>query len=359
MLIDELVLIIFFIIVFLNFFIVKNYKYIFLRNVVDKEFHKPQSFHRKATPRIGGFLIFIFFFFLINIFLEKNLLFFKIITIGSFFFLLGFFSDINSKVSPNKRLFFMLIITSVLIYFFDIKIIRTQLYALDIFINNHKLFSLLFVCLCIVFLCNGCNFIDGFNGLLIIHIIIILLILYYINYQNGNIILLKNLIILLLVTLISVLFYNFPNAKIFLGDSGAYFLGSITSLIVIELSNLNQSISPFFFASILFYLFFEVFFSFFRKIFFSLSPFKPDKKHLHMLVFIWVYSIVKNSNKANYLTGLLINIFYILIILPLLFKYKNVTFCKIYFFVLLNIYLISYFLLREKTLKLRPISKNF
>jgi len=63
MLIDKLVLIIFFTIVFLNFFIVKNYKYIFLRNVVDKEFHKPQSFHRKATPRIGGFLIFIFFFF--------------------------------------------------------------------------------------------------------------------------------------------------------------------------------------------------------------------------------------------------------------------------------------------------------
>ena len=356
---DELILIIFVVITFFNFLITKYYKLFFLNNAVDKEFYKPQAFHSKPTPRIGGFLIFIPFIFFFSIFFEKNFLFFKIVTTGSFFFLLGFFSDINFKISPNKRLFVMLIITPVLIHFFDIKVISTQLHALDLFISSHKLFSLIFVCLCIVFLSNGCNLIDGFNGLLIIHIIIIFLILYYINYQNGNIPFLKYLISFLLVSLISVLFYNFPNAKIFLGDGGAYFLGALTSLIVIELSNLNQSISPFFFACILFYLFFEVFFSFFRKIFFNISPVKPDKKHLHMLLFMWIFSVVKKPDKANYLTGLLINIFYIFMISPLLFKYKNMTFCKIYFFVLLNMYLISYFILREKTLKLKPASKNF
>jgi UDP-N-acetylmuramyl pentapeptide phosphotransferase/UDP-N-acetylglucosamine-1-phosphate transferase len=245
----------------------------------------------------------------------------------------------------------MLIIGIFLIYFFDIRIAKTQFFFLDNLINSHKFISILFVCLCLVFISNGCNFIDGFNGLLLIHIIIILTVLYFINYSNNINDLLKYLITFLILILISVLFYNFPKAKIFLGDSGAYFLGTITSLIIIEINNLNQQISPFFFACLLFYVFFEVIFSFFRKLFFNFSPFKPDKKHLHMLFFRWIFSKVKNLDKANYLTGLFINIFYFLSILPLLFNYKNTTFCKIYLFILFNIYLLSYYVLRLKSLK--------
>jgi UDP-N-acetylmuramyl pentapeptide phosphotransferase/UDP-N-acetylglucosamine-1-phosphate transferase len=175
--------------------------------------------------------------------------------------------------------------------------------------------------------------------------------LYFINYQNSNTDLVKYLIIFLLVSSASVLFYNFPVAKIFLGDGGAYFLGVIISLIIIELSNINQIISPFFFAGLLFYVFFEVFFSFFRKIFLNLSPLKPDNKHLHMLLFKWIFYKIKNRDKANYLTGISVNIFYFFMILPLLYNYKNVTFCKTYFFVLISAYLLLYFLLKEKTTK--------
>jgi UDP-N-acetylmuramyl pentapeptide phosphotransferase/UDP-N-acetylglucosamine-1-phosphate transferase len=355
---DKSLLIIFFFSLFLNFFVIKNYKYFFLHKTTDKDFYKPQSFHTKGIPRIGGLLVFIYFLFFIIFFPEKNFFFPQIVLLGSLFFLIGFFSDIDSKISPNKRLCLMLISAFIIIYFFDIRVKYTQFQALDILINNYKLFSVIFVCLCLVFLSNGCNFIDGFNGLLIIHIIIIFLILYYINYNNGNVFFFKYLISFVIITLISVLIYNFPYSKIFLGDGGSYFLGILTSLVIIELSNANPLISPFFFASILFYIFFEVFFSFFRKIFFNSSPLKPDKKHLHMLFFIWIFSKVKNLNKANYLTGLLINVLYFFMILPLLFNYKNMVFCKIYFFILLNLYLISYLILRGKTFKLRYIKKN-
>ena len=129
--------------------------------------------------------------------------------------------------------------------------------------------------------------------------------------------------------------------------------GVVISLIIIELSNLNQVISPFFFAGILFYIFFEVFFSFFRKIFSNLSPLKPDTKHLHMLIFKYVFYKVKNFEKANYLTGFLINIFYFFLIIPLLLNYKNMTFCKLYFLILINIYLFFYFFLKGKIIKLK------
>jgi len=351
MLLDKFIIIILPLTVLLNFLIIKNYRYFLLHKTLDTDFLKPQSFHEKPIPRIGGILIYIFFFLNISIFLEKNFFFFKIIILGSIFFLIGFLSDINFKISPNKRLLLMLITGAYLIFLFDIKVLRTQISLLDDLINSHILISIIFVCLCLVFISNGCNLIDGFNGLLLIHIIIILSVLYFINYCNNNDNLIKYLIIFLILILISVLLYNFPKAKIFLGDSGAYFLGSIISLIIIEMSNFNQAISPFFFACLLFYIFFEVFFSFFRKIFFNLSPLQPDKEHLHMLFFKWIYSKVKNLNKANYLTGLIINIFYFLAILPLLFNYKNATFCKVYFFILLNIYFFSYYFLREKSVR--------
>ena len=348
---DKLILIIFPLIILLNFLIIKNFRPLLLYKTVDREFNKPQAFHAKPIPRIGGFLILFFFISFSIFFFEKNFFLLKIFTITSLFFFIGFLSDINLKIDPYKRLLLMLIISAFLIYLFDVRIVKTQFFFLDNLINSNKYISILFVCLCLVFISNGCNFIDGFNGLLLIHIIIILLVLYFINYTNNNNDLLKYLITFLILILVSVLFYNFPKAKIFLGDSGAYFLGTITSLIIIEISNLNQEISPFFFACLLFYIFFEVFFSFFRKLFFNFSPFKPDKQHLHMLFFRWIFLKVKNLNKANYLTGLFINIFYFLSILPLLFNYKNMTFCKIYFFILLNIYLLSYYVLREKSIK--------
>jgi UDP-N-acetylmuramyl pentapeptide phosphotransferase/UDP-N-acetylglucosamine-1-phosphate transferase len=349
MVLDKIILISFPLILLANFFLVKNYNLLFLKKTKDSQFYKPQAFHFKSTPRIGGFLIFVFVTAFLIIFYNKNLFSFKVIILGTFFFSLGFLGDLNINIKPELRLFFMLIVSFFIIYFLDIKIFNAQLSILNNLINSHKIISSIFVCLALLFVINGCNFIDGFNGLLIIHSIIILGILYFINAQNSNDDHIKYFILFSLIVCFSVLFFNFPKAKIFLGDSGAYLLGSIISLIVIELSNLNKIISPFFFASLLFYIFFEVFFSFFRKIFFlRTSPLKPDKKHLHMLFFKFIFSKVKKNEKANYLTALLINIFYFLLILPLLLFYKDKTFCKIYFLILITVYLSSYLYLIKK-----------
>jgi UDP-N-acetylmuramyl pentapeptide phosphotransferase/UDP-N-acetylglucosamine-1-phosphate transferase len=349
MVLDKIILISFPLILLVNFFLFKNYNLLFLKKTKDSEFNKPQAFHFISTPRIGGFLIFVFVTAFLIIFYNKNLFSFKVIILGSFFFSLGFLGDLNINIKPELRLFFMLIISFFLIYFLDIKILNAQLSILNNLINSHKIISSIFVCLALLFVINGCNFIDGFNGLLIIHSIIILGILYFINSQNSNDDHIKYFILFSIIVCFSVLFFNFPKARIFLGDSGAYFLGSIISLVIIELSNLNKIISPFFFACILFYIFFEVFFSFFRKIFFfGSSPLKPDKKHLHMLFFKLIFSRVKKIETANYLTGLLINFFYFLLIFPLLFFYKDKIFCQIYFLILLIIYLFSYLYFNQK-----------
>ena len=352
MALDKIILISFPFIVLINFILIKNYNFFFLKKTIDQEFCKPQAFHIKPTPRMGGFLIYIFFILYLIIFFEKNYFLNKIFFLGSFFFVLGFLGDLNFNIKPALRLFLMLIFSFFLIYFLDVKIFDLQIFFLNNLINDNKIISTLFVCLCLMFVINGCNFIDGFNGLLIIHSIIILSILYFVNFQNINAAYLKYFILFFIVLCFSVLFYNFPKAKIFLGDGGAYFLGGAISLIVIETSNLNRSVSPFFFASILFYVFFEVFFSFFRKIiFYRSSPLKPDKKHLHMIVFDFIFVKNKNLFKSNYSTSIVVNVFYFFLILPVLFYYKNNVFCEIYFLFLLIVYLLFYLFLSKKTFK--------
>ena len=88
--------------------------------------------------------------------------------------------------------------------------------------------------------------IDGFNGLLGINLLIINIILLVINLNNANLEF-SFLLISQIIILLSFLLFNFPKAKIFLGDSGAYLVGSLSALNVIITNNLNPNISFLFF----------------------------------------------------------------------------------------------------------------
>ena len=108
------------------------------------------------------------------------------------------------------------------------------------------IFSLMFICLCFLFIINGSNLIDGFNGLLGIHSLVIFVVLFVINLMNEN----NNLIhILFNVSLITLVFlkFNFIKAQMFLGDGGAYLIGTLIAISVIKTSVLVPSIHPFFF----------------------------------------------------------------------------------------------------------------
>ena len=167
----------------------------------------------------------------------------------------------------------------------------------------------------------------------------------FINIENE----LQPLSILItaqIIILLIFLLFNFPSAKIFMGDGGAYLFGTFTALNVIETNNLNPNVSSFFFTILLFYLFFEVFFSFIRKLVKKKSPIKPDSEHLHMLS----YKILnfKNSYRdCNYLNTLYINFIYCLLVLPSILVRENGTMCKYWFFSLIIIYLLTYFKLNS------------
>jgi len=338
--------------IFFNYYLIKNYKLLLLKKIADTEFNKPQAFHRFPAIRSGGITILIFLLFLIFFYENKNNYLLSIIALSIFFFIIGFAEDIKIHAKPELRLFYLLIVSFLIIYYFDIQVLNTQITFLNNIIFSNKFLSIIFTCFCLLFITNGCNFIDGFNGLLILQTIIILGILYFVNNYNSNDLYIHNIILFFISIFISILIFNFPNAKIFLGDSGAYISGIILSITTIQISNLNQKITPFFFACLLFYIFFEVIFSFFRKVFIEKkSPFKPDNKHLHMLIFKSLNKSIKNSLKANFLTSLIINITYLIIISPIFFFYKQENFCKTYFCFLTILYLFIYLFLKKKNFK--------
>ena len=311
--------------------------------LLDEDFEKPQAFHQYPTARSGGLASFIslgLFFTLYYFLFEKVLIDYLVLTIAMFF--LGFLEDLKLSLRAIYRLLIMSILLYFFIYFFSIYIISLDLNFLNLLMKNW-FFSSFFILICFLFIINGANLVDGFNGLLTIHLLIINFILLYINLNNGN----QDLAIVItaqIVVLISFLLFNFPKATLFLGDSGSYLFGSLVAYNIINTNNLNPQISSFFFCILLFYLFFEVFFSFFRKLYLKKSPLKPDRSHLHMLT----YSFLANSLKfkdSNYLNSLLLNVIYTSLILPAVFFQDNGLICKYWFFSLLILYIVFYSLL--------------
>tara|TARA_Y100001970_G_scaffold273067_1_gene370722 strand:- start:43 stop:1107 length:1065 start_codon:yes stop_codon:yes gene_type:complete len=334
---------------FIVFLIRKYSNSLFNGALYDNDFSKPQAFHKEPVPRCGGFasIISIVVFYILFYLIFKKLL-FDYFTLSILIFIIGFLEDIKIKISPNNRLILMILFLLFFIFVFSINISYLDILFLKNWLNN-KIFLIFFILICFLFIINGANLVDGFNGLLTIHLIIINTVILLINISNGN----EELALIIggqLVVLIAFLFFNFPKAQLFLGDSGSYLFGSLVALNIIYTNNLNPLISSFFFCVLLFYLFFEVFFSFFRKLYLKKSPFRPDRYHLHMLL----HDFLNKSGKfkdCNYVTSVLINFIYFSLILPAIFFNDNGLLCRLWFFSLLSIYLILYYLLYSFTKK--------
>jgi UDP-GlcNAc:undecaprenyl-phosphate/decaprenyl-phosphate GlcNAc-1-phosphate transferase len=341
---------IFVLLTFFIFLIISKYAFkINNGSLLDNDFTKPQAFHKEAITRCGGISSLLSLLILISIhYLLYSDVLSEYIFICTGFFLVGFLDDIKIKVSPNLRLAIMTIFLLLFINILSVEITSIDLIFLNTWLQN-KIFLNIFIVLCFLFITNGANLIDGFNGLLTINLIIINSVLLYINLDN-NFFEFSFFLIGQIIILISFLLFNFPKAKIFLGDSGSYLLGSLVALNVIYTNNLNPHISSFFFCILLFYLFFEVFFSFIRKIYQRKSPVHPDNMHLHMLCYKKIDQIF-GSKKSNYINSIVINLVFSALILPSVYFAGNSFVCKTWFLALILIYILLYIRLYHLTKK--------
>ena len=341
---------IFALLTFFIFLTVAKYSYKIKNGILlDNDFSKPQAFHSSAVSRSGGIgsLISLFVFIYIYNLLYAQVLFEYIFICLSLFFI-GYLDDIKIKIDPKVRLGLMVFFLGIFTNILPVTINNIDLPFLNTWLQNNFISSI-FVVLCFLFIINGANLIDGFNGLLTINLILINSTLLFVNLNNDH----TQFSFFLtgqLVILISFLLFNFPKAKVFLGDSGSYLFGALVALNIIITNNLNSQLSSFFFCILLFYLFFEVFFSFIRKSYQKKSPVLPDEQHLHMLSFK-ILDQNKHLEKNNYLNSIIINLIFSILVLPSIYFADNSLVCKYWFFGLIIIYISIY-------LRLYRLTKN-
>ena len=260
---------------------------------------------KKNIPLTGGIAIILSSLFIINFKFQIFYFFFI------FIFIIGLLSDTKYLKSAKKRFLLQILTIFLFVVYYDLSISNIRVFFIDFFLE-YKLFSYIFVSFCLLIVVNGSNFIDGLNGIILGYYSTIITVILHLglveNFYN-----LESFLINYLIVLIYLLIFNFMN-KLYLGDSGSYFLGLASGVLLIILYNNVENISPFFIVLLLWYPCFENLFSILRKYKFSSSPLKADNKHFHQLLFNYLKKKFNHSNLfTNNLSSILINLFNIII----------------------------------------------
>ena len=268
------------------------------------------------------------------------------------FFLLGLLSDRNFLVNTKIRFFLQFFLLTLFVYFQDIKIKSLSVEYLDLILKNN-FFSLFFTVFCFAILINGTNFIDGLNGLVLGYYLIVIVSLFSLSLFNDSMTVqnLDNLQILFF-SLLFLLLLNYKGL-IFLGDGGSYLIGLIIGYYLIDISNLNVDISPYYVAVLLWYPAFENLFSLVRRSLKKIDISQPDNYHLHQMI----YKIIKkkkycDDKNINFMTSLIILIYNIptFVIASILHSQTKYLVILVLFNVMIYIS-VYYFLSKDNVLK--------
>ena len=306
-----------------------------------------QHIHTGQVPRLAGFVIFLslaLFYFSMPLEEIRHPL--AVILISALpLWAAAFIEDIKGNILHLHRLAGIFFSICVFIFINDFSWPRLSFIGSDFLYKNPFLIKVIFA-LVIATVVNGANFVDGMNGLACFSIMISFLCLFLLAQRVDDIIFVH--LSLLSLGLLSIfILFNFPFAKIFLGDSGAYLLAYllITMLIIFygrhpELSNWGAVVIVFYFA-------FEVIFSFFRKIIQKQSPLLPDNKHLHLLLF---RNLCESYPKkmANPLTTIILSIIYLQPLLYISLFPPEKFWMSLSLFLLSSTYIIFYFYFSKK-----------
>lgn len=267
-----------------------------------------RKFHFKPVPLLGGIMIFLPFLIinLHSIFFQQienpQLIIFICCTSC---LILGLIDDIKT-ISYKYKFLYLIIIFYVLISLdknFQINKIYFSTIERVVYLDH---LSIPFTILSLLLLTNALNLIDGLDGLCIT-VSSIFLLWIMITFNNIN-----NMNIVLILSLVFVLYLNLKK-KIFLGDSGSLFLGSLIGLNLIFNYNLDIFINNYPVENIFILLMLpglDMFRVFAIRMINKKNPFTSDRNHLHHLL------ISKDFNKVQILI-----IFILLIILPIIINF--------------------------------------
>lgn len=244
-----------------------------------------RKIHSKPIPLIGGY-IFLFNVILFLI-LKKwaiSLLEMQIILCASTFLLIGILDD-KFNLSPYSK-FIALVIVLLVFFNFTENVIIENMIVYGHIINLGKNLGLFFSILCVLLFVNAFNLFDGINLQSSLYGAYILL---YLFLKNSYF----EIVLILIIPLILIIYLNSKN-KIFMGDSGTLFLGSIISLVLIANHNEFKSFKVDEIFLLMFLPGIDMLRLFTQRILSGKNPFLGDREHLHhyfLLIYSYKYAI--------------------------------------------------------------------
>lgn len=258
--------------------------------------------HTEPTPRWGG-LAFTMGVLPVFFFLEIDRQVISFIIASLILIILGSVDDCKRLGWRTKLLATLLAIT-VFVFVGGISIQELGVYGLNVDIRLGWV-AIPFTYLCIVGVTNSINLIDGLNGLAGGIALIAFVFLGIGGMMSGEPTL-GFICLSFAGVLLGFLFYNFPKAKIFMGDSGSLLIGFSLASLSILLTQGNNHISaiapiiteadlymaalseefvlqPMFPVLVLFVPIFDTLRVMKVRLFLRKNPFHPDRSHLHHL----------------------------------------------------------------------------
>ena len=241
-----------------------------------------RSSHSVMATRTGGLSSFLSIF-IISLFFYLNkveLYDFSLLVPISMMFVIGVYDDFYN--ADFKLKFFIQIIVAKMII--DQGFIIDNFYGVLGFDEIPRIAAQLFTIFVFLVIVNSINFIDGIDGLALTEVFKIILLFEFFHSGNSDLFALGGLT---LVSLIPLYFFNFKsNNKIFLGDAGSLFLGTIVAVYTFYFLgpnyNLNFTINkPLLSILILLFPLTDLLRVFLIRIKNKKSPFRPDNNHLH------------------------------------------------------------------------------
>ncbi len=250
-----------------------------IKNLLDEP--NKRTMHKSLTPRLGGLAIFAGFFSALTIFGELDFGVQQLLAGAIIIFFIGLKDDIVS-VSAFKKFFVQILAAGIIMFMGGIRITDFHgvlgLHALD------DGLSYAFTFFVIIGITNAINLIDGVDGLagVIIAIICISFGFFFYSYQSPHSFAYAYVAASLLGSIVGFLRYNLQSAIIFMGDTGSLICGFIVSVMAIQFIEIKVSeTSPCIAIAILFIPIVDTLRVFLLRILNGISPFSPDKNHIH------------------------------------------------------------------------------
>ncbi|MCL2651307.1 MAG: undecaprenyl/decaprenyl-phosphate alpha-N-acetylglucosaminyl 1-phosphate transferase [Candidatus Azobacteroides sp.] len=252
-------------------------------DVADEE----RKIHKRAVPNLGGICVFIASMFTYFAFSDYELTLRpdKLFSISILLFFVGLKDDME-PIQPWRRLFYEFLCAFFLIYITDIRIPRLYgIFYIDILPYwSSFILTSIFIVACI----NAYNMIDGIDGLLGSLSLLASFAFGMIFYNAGEW-LWALLCVSIAGSLVGFLIFNWEPAKIFMGNGGSMFMGTLFACLSLRVMLLDHINGSFFTITmpvtislgVIAIPVFDMLSVVTVRILHRQSPFKADKRHTH------------------------------------------------------------------------------